>query len=63
MKGNVFMQLESVASLVRKYQARWEFFVWSRRHTRTIGGESLPKETRRATDCAYKRVIQWWRTP
>jgi len=33
MKGNVFMQLESVASLVRKYKARWEFCLVKKAHS------------------------------
>ena len=47
MKSNQFMQLPRTGTLVRKYQARWEFCL-DRKHIRTIGWERLPRETKTA---------------
>jgi hypothetical protein len=56
MKGSLFMKLQRAASLVRKYQVRWEFCLDSKT-TRTIGPEYLPIETKRVVCCANERAI------
>jgi hypothetical protein len=43
MKGNVFMQLESPATLVRKYQIRWQFCLVRKAHSYYWPGESAPR--------------------
>ena len=40
MKASVFMQLQNIAALVRKYQARWEVCLDRKAHSYYLRGTS-----------------------